>query len=71
MASVFEKTVTKALPNGAGVFPRAGQWYARWKVKGTTRTVIQAPTLDSAVARERKCPCSCPDSTYGESRARR
>ena len=39
MATVYKKTFTKPLPQGAGTFTRKGQRYARWKTaKGKTRT---------------------------------
>ena len=39
MGSVFRKSFTKALPNGAEVFTKAGKRFARWKdAKGKTRT---------------------------------
>lgn len=39
MGTVFKKQVTKALPAGAETFVRKGERFARWKVKGKTRTV--------------------------------
>src|SRR5215831_14491625 len=38
MGTVFKKQVTKALPPGAETFVRKGERFARWKVKGKTRT---------------------------------
>ena len=39
MATVFRKTYTKSLPDGAELFTRKGQRFARWKdSKGKTRT---------------------------------
>ena len=39
MATVFKKTFTKAVPEGADTFTRKGQRFARWKDgKGKTRT---------------------------------
>ena len=39
MATVFRKTYTKRLPEGAELFTRKGQRFARWKdAKGKTRT---------------------------------
>ena len=39
MATVYRKTVTKPLPNGAEIFTRKGERFARWKdAKGKTRT---------------------------------
>jgi len=39
MASVFRKTTTRALPEGAEIFTRKGERFARWKDrKGKTKT---------------------------------
>ena len=39
MGSVYRKTVTRPLPEGAELFTKAGEQYARWKpAKGKTRT---------------------------------
>jgi len=38
MGTVFKKQVTKPLPTGAETFVRKGERFARWKVKGKTRT---------------------------------
>ena len=39
MGSVFRKTVTRPLPQGAELFTKAGEQFARWKpAKGKTRT---------------------------------
>src|SRR5262249_1006006 len=38
MGTVFKKQVTKPLPPGAEIFTRNGERFARWKMKGKTRT---------------------------------
>ncbi len=39
MGSIFKKTVTRPLPNGAEMFTKAGEQFAKWKpAKGKTRT---------------------------------
>jgi integrase len=38
MGSVFKKTFTKPVPKGAEIVARKGERFARWKVRGKTRT---------------------------------
>src|SRR5690348_15029482 len=38
MGTVFKKTVTRPVPKGAELFERGKERFARWKVKGKTRT---------------------------------
>src|SRR5262245_983950 len=48
MGSVFKKSVTKPLPEGAEVFTKGGERYARWKSRGRTRTVPLTTGRDGA-----------------------
>ena len=38
MGAVFKKSVTRPLPNGAEIFTKGGQRFARWKINGKSRT---------------------------------
>jgi len=50
MATVFKKTFTKPLPDGAETFTRKGEGFARWKdAKGKTRTEKLTTGQDGAL----------------------
>ena len=50
MGAVFKKQTTRPLPAGAEIFTRKGERFARWKVKGKTRT---APLTTGEDGRDR------------------
>jgi len=46
MASLFKQTITRPLPAGAELFTRNGKRFARWTVRGKTRTAKVTGTGD-------------------------
>ena len=52
MGSVYRKSVTRPLPEGAEMFTKAGEQYARWKpAKGKTRTAPVTTGKDGSLRR--------------------